>query len=55
MIGKIIYSSSFPHLNGKKITRVVRKAFPKDEESTLWIVQLDGKRKNYQIYEDEMY
>lgn len=54
MIGKHIFSVPFPFLNGKCITKVVKKAFPYDKQSTLWIVQCDNKRRNYQIYEDEM-
>lgn len=54
MIGKRIYPIPWPQLYGLEIERVVRKAFPNDDESTLWIVKCKGKRNHYQIYENEM-
>lgn len=55
MIGKMIFSISFPYLNGKIIESVYEKAFPDDPNSTLWIVKLQDKRGKYEIYENEMY
>ena len=41
-------------LNGKLIEKTVRKAFPKDPESTLYIVKVKGVRGYQQLYMDEM-
>jgi hypothetical protein len=41
-------------INGKIVDKTVRKAFPNDDESTLYIVKLKGVRSYYQLYEDEM-
>lgn len=54
MIGKYVYPNPWPSLWGFKIERVIKKAFPNDNESTLWVVKLKGKRGYCQIYEDEM-
>lgn len=54
MVGKRIYPTPWPNLHGLEIERVIRKAFPNDEQSTLWIVKIKGKRAYYQIYENEM-
>lgn len=53
--GYIIYSSSCPHLNGKAVEKTIRKAFPDDDESTLYVVKVKGVRGYQQLYEDEMY
>lgn len=50
-----VYSDSFSHLNGKIVERTIRKAFPDDNESTLYVVKLKGVRGYQQLYEDEMY
>ena len=39
---------------GKTVERTVRKAFPDDNDSTLYIVKLQGIREHVQLYEDEM-
>ena len=39
---------------GKIVERTVRKAFPDDDDSTLYIVKLKGIREHVQLYEDEM-
>lgn len=40
--------------NNKVIERTVRKAFPKDTDSTLYIVKVKGVRSYLALYEDEM-
>lgn len=55
MIGKQVYSASFPFLNGKIIKEICYKSLPDDDESTLWTVKLQGMRGRFEIYEDEMY
>jgi hypothetical protein len=41
-------------LNNKIVEKTIRKAFPNDDESTLYIVKLKGIRGYQQLYEDEM-
>ena len=55
--GYIIYSPSLEStgLNGKVVERTVRKAFPNDDESALYISKVKGVRSHCQLYEDEMY
>lgn len=55
--GYTIYSQSLQYtgLNGKVVERTVRKAFPNDDESALYIVKVKGVRSHCQLYEDEMY
>lgn len=48
-------SSCCSDINGKIVERTIRKAFPNDDESTLYIVKLKGVRAHQQLYEDEMY
>ena len=48
-------SSCCQGLNGKIVERTVRKAFPDDDESTLYVVKLKGVSGYQQLYEDEMY
>ncbi len=54
--GYVIYSASSccQSINGKVIERTVRKAFPEDCESTLYIVKVKGVRSYQQLYEDEL-
>ena len=55
--GYIVYSPSLEicGINGKVVERTVRKAFPNDDESALYIVKVKGVRSHCQLYEDEMY
>jgi hypothetical protein len=55
--GYTVYSASSccQHLNGRKIERTIRKAFPTDEDSTLYIVKVKGIKNYQQLYADEMY
>lgn len=48
-------SSSVTPYNGKTIERTIKKAFPNDNESTLYVVKAEGIRKHLELYEDEMY
>lgn len=48
-------SSVCKSMNGKIVERTIKKAFPNDEGSTLYIVKLRGVRSYQQLYEDEMY
>ena len=43
------------HVNGKVVEKTIRKAFPDDNESTLYIVKVKGIRAYQQLYENEMY
>lgn len=52
--GCTIYSSVCPEYNNKTVERTVRKAFPKDNDSTLYIVKVKGVRGYLALYEDEM-
>lgn len=54
--GYKVYSESTCcyRINGKVVERTVRKAFPNDMGSTLYIVKLKGVRSYQQLYEDEM-
>lgn len=47
-------SSCCTNLNGKIIERTIRKAFPDDEESTLYTVKVKGVKGYQQLYADEM-
>lgn len=40
--------------NGKIVERTVRKVFPKDDNSTLYVVKIKGIKSYVQLYEDEM-
>ena len=55
--GYHVYSSSSccSHLNGKTIEKTIRKAIPDDDESTLYVVKVNGVKAYQQLYEDEMY
>ena len=48
-------SSCCLDINGKIVEKTIKKAFPNDNESTLYIVKLKGVRAHQQLYEDEMY
>ena len=47
-------SSCCSSLNGKLVDKTIRKAFPKDPESTLYIIKVKGVSGYQQLYEDEM-
>lgn len=53
--GYHVWSSSCSHLNGKVVEKTIKKAFPDDDESTLYVVKVKGVRGYQQLYEDEMY
>lgn len=55
--GHRVYSESSccQNLNGKFVERTIRKAFPDDDESTLYVVKVKGVKGYQQLYEDEMY
>lgn len=40
--------------NNKVVEKTIKKAFPDDPESTLWIVKLVGSKMHMAFYEDEM-
>lgn len=40
--------------NNKVVERTVKKAFPNDRTSTLYIVKVKGVRDHLALYEDEM-
>ena len=40
--------------NNKIVERTVKKAFPKDPESSLYVVKIKGVRGYVALYEDEM-
>lgn len=48
-------SSVCKSINGKIVEKTIRKAFPEDNDSTLYIVKLKGVRAYQELYEDEMY
>lgn len=48
------HSSCCLNLNGKMVERTVRKAFPDDNDSTLYVVKVKGVRAYQELYEDEM-
>ena len=52
--GCTIFSSACTEYNNKVIKRTVRKAFPNDSDSTLYIVKVKGVRGYLALYEDEM-
>lgn len=54
--GYMIYSGSLTckNFNGKIVEKTIRKAFPYDPDSTLWIVKLVGSKMHMAFYEDEM-
>jgi hypothetical protein len=54
--GRMVFSTSSccSRLNGKLVEKTIRKAFPNDTESTLYIVKIKGIRGYQQLYEDEM-
>ena len=56
-VGYYVYSSSSccSHLNGKIVEKTIRKAFPEDDESTLYIVKVKGVKAYQALYENEMY
>ena len=47
-------SSCCLSINGKLVDKTIRKAFPNDAESTLYVVKIKGVRGHQQLYEDEM-
>ena len=47
-------SASCKNFNNKVVERTIRKAFPDDTESTLYIVKVKGVRDHLALYEDEM-
>ena len=40
--------------NNKVIERTIKKAFPNDRTSTLYVVKVKGVREHLELYEDEM-
>ena len=40
--------------NNRVVERTIKKAFPKDDSSTLYIVKVKGVRDHLALYEDEM-
>ena len=42
-------------INGKTVERTIKKAFPDDDTSTLYIIKLKGVSGHVQLYEDDMY
>lgn len=53
--GYYIWSLSCQQLNGKVVEKTIKKAFPDDDESTLYVVKVKGVRGYQQLYADEMY
>jgi hypothetical protein len=47
-------SACCKNFNNRVVERTIRKAFPKDSESTLYIVKVKGVRGYLALYEDEM-
>lgn len=41
--------------NGKIVERTIKKAFPNDNTSTLYVVKIKGVKNHLELYEDEMY
>lgn len=54
--GYIVTSGSAccKNFNNKVVERTIRKAFPTDRTSTLYIVKVKGVRAYLALYEDEM-
>ena len=54
--GKTVFSLSpcCKSINGLKVEKTIKKAFPLDDTSTLYIVKLFGRKTHVQLYEDEM-
>lgn len=48
-------SSCCKNLNDKVVEKTIRKAFPDDNESTLYVVKVKGARGYQELYEDEMH
>ena len=48
-------STCCAHLNGRLVTKTIRKAFPKDDKSSLYIVKVKGIKSYQQLYTDEMF
>jgi hypothetical protein len=40
--------------NGKIVEKTIKKAFPNDPESTLYIVKVKGVQMHLSLYENEM-
>ena len=47
-------SSCCQKYNNKIVEKTIRKAFPNDDDSTLYIVKVKGVRDHLALYEDEM-
>lgn len=47
-------SASCKNFNNMVVERTIRKAFPTDRTSTLYIVKVKGVRDHLALYEDEM-
>ena len=53
---KIFSTSSCVEIYNRKIVeRTIKKAFPDDDDSTLYIVKVKGVKNHLQLYKDEMY
>jgi nitrogen fixation protein FixH len=54
--GYVVASSSAccQQYNNKVVERTIKKAFPNDKTSTLYIVKVKGVRDHLALYEDEM-
>jgi hypothetical protein len=48
-------SSCVDPYNGKIIERTINKAFPNNEESSLYVVKVCGVKNNLELYENEMF
>ena len=48
-------SSCVEPYNREIVERTIKKAFPDDDDSTLYIVKVKGVKNHLQLYKDEMY
>lgn len=48
-------SSCVEPLNGKVVEKTIKKAFPDDDTSSLYIVKVKRIKVHQQLYENEMY
>lgn len=55
--GYVIYSGdkTCEKLNGKTVEKTIKKVFPQDIGSTLYLVKVTGVQGYQQLYENEMY
>lgn len=53
-VGCVVHSRAMPYLDGRVVTKTVKKLKCKNRNAFLYEVELDGAKKHYYLYKEEM-